>query len=121
LHWECRHWRSTCRYIHQAIGWEKVLQAKEWVEHIGFLKYVLMHPPLIWHASPSSYQGKSCLAWHTPFAKDMFSVSSHSLCLRLIPNNQMNLMLLWYHYCFYAWLDLVVAYDIFVASEQCLI
>jgi hypothetical protein len=23
-------------------------------------------------------------------------------------------MLLWYHYCFYAWLDLVVAYDMFV-------
>ena len=38
----------------KAIRWEKVLQAKKWVEHIGFLKYVLMHPPLIWHASLSS-------------------------------------------------------------------
>ena len=36
LHWECRHRRSTCWYIHQAIRWEKVLQAKEWVEHIDF-------------------------------------------------------------------------------------
>jgi hypothetical protein len=38
-------------------------------------------PPLIWHASPSSYQGKIWLTWHISFAKDMFSASSHSSCL----------------------------------------
>ena len=65
LHWECRHWRTTCRYIHQAIGWEKVLQAKEWVEHIGFLKYVLMHPHLYDMPLLRAIQGKSWLAWHT--------------------------------------------------------
>jgi hypothetical protein len=35
--------------------------------------------PFIWHASPSSNQGKSCLTWHTFFAKDMISASSQSL------------------------------------------
>ena len=33
---------------------------------------------------------------------------------RLIHKNQMILMSIWYHYCFYAWLDLVIAYDLFV-------
>ena len=70
LYWECRHRRSICRYIHQAIGWEKVLQAKGWVEHIGFLKYVLMHPHLYDMPLLQAIQGKSCLAWHTSFAKD---------------------------------------------------
>ena len=72
--------RSTCRYIHQAIGWENVLQVKEWVEHIRFLKYVLMHPHLYDMPLLRAIQGKSWLAWHTSFAKDLFSASSHSSC-----------------------------------------
>ena len=38
-------------------------------------------------------------------AKDMFSASHE---------NQMILMIIWYHYYFYAYFDLVVAYDMFV-------
>ena len=34
--------------------------------------------------------------------------------IRLIHENQMNLMFIWYHYCFYAYFDLVVAFDMFV-------
>ena len=115
LHWECGHRRSTCRYIHQAIRWEKVLQAKEWVEHIGFLKYVLMHPPHLYDKHLlRAIQGKSRLAWHTSLLRtclvhlDIFEFN------RLIHENQMNLMFIWYHYCFYAWLSLVIAYDMFV-------
>jgi hypothetical protein len=53
FNWEYGHRRSTCRYIHQATWWEEILQAKKWIEYIGFLKYVLMHPhlydmPLLW-------------------------------------------------------------------------
>ena len=63
FNWEYRHRRSTCRYIHQAIGWEKVLQAKEWVEHIGFLKYVLMPPPT-YMTCLSFEQSKVKVDWH---------------------------------------------------------
>ena len=38
---------------------EKVLQAKEWVEHIGFLKYVLMHPHSYDMPLLRAIQGKS--------------------------------------------------------------
>ena len=37
-------------------------------------------PPLIWHASPSSNQGKKLIGMHTFFAKDLCSASSHSSC-----------------------------------------
>ena len=53
FNWECRHRRSTCRHIHQVIGWEKVLQAKEWVEHMDFsnMCWCTLHlydMPLLW-------------------------------------------------------------------------
>jgi len=32
--------------------------------------------------------------------------------------NQINLMLVWYHYCFLASIDLVVAYDMFMGLES---
>ena len=44
FNWECGHQWSTCWYVHQATWWEKVLQAKEWIEHTWLLKYVLMQP-----------------------------------------------------------------------------
>ena len=45
-------------------------------------------------------------------AKDLISASRHISHLnRLIHENQMNLMIVWYHYCFYAYFGLVVAYD----------
>ena len=48
-------------------------------------------------------------------AKDMISASRHiSHLKRLIHENQMNLMIVWYHYSFYAYFELVVAYDMFV-------
>ena len=59
INWECRHRRSTCRHIHQAIRWEEVLQVMEWVEHIGFLKYVLMRPHLYGMPLLRAIQGKS--------------------------------------------------------------
>ena len=113
LHWECRHRRSTCRYIHQAIRWEKVLQALEWVEHIGFLKYVLMHPPHLYDMPLlRAIQGKSWLAWHTSLLRTCLAHLVTFLIslgpfkwfyfIRLIHENQMNLMFIWYHYCFYA-------------------
>ena len=115
LYWECGHQWSTYRYIHQAIGWENVLQAKEWVEHIGFLKYVLMHPPHSYDMSLlRAIQGKRWLAWHTSLLRtclvhlDIFEFN------RLIHENQMNLIVVWYHYCFFAWFGLVVSYDMFV-------
>ena len=125
LHWECRHWRLTYRYIHQAIGWEKVLQAKEWVEHIGFLKYVLMHPST-YMTCLSFEQSKVKVDWYdnTSLLRTwLVHLVTFSILLgpfkwfyfiRLIHENQMNLMFIWYHYCFNSWFDLVVAYDMFV-------
>ena len=116
--------KITCGYIHQATWWEEVLQAKEWVEHIGFLKYVLMHPHLYDMSLFRAIQGKSWLAWHTSLLRTcLVHLVTFSILLglfkwfnfiRLIHENQMNLMIIWYHYCFYAWLDLVVSYDMFV-------
>ena len=124
LHWECRHQRSTYWHIHQAIGWEKVLQAKEWVEYIGFLKYMLMHPPHLYDTPLlRAIQGKSWLAWHTSLLRTclvhlvIFSILLGTFkwfYFRLIHENQMILMSLWYHYCFYVWLDLVMAYNMFM-------
>jgi hypothetical protein len=84
------------------------LQAKEWVEHIGFLKYVLMHPHLLWHGIHTLL--RTCL---------VHQVIPH--VYMLIHKNQMNLMLVWYHYCFYAWFDVVVAYDMFVGLLKALV
>jgi hypothetical protein len=109
LHWECGHRWSTCRYLHQVTWWEVVLEAKEWIEHTWLLKYVLMHMPLL-----RAKQGK--VDWH--IIHTILRICLVHLVIptisRIFPENQMNLMLVWYHYCFYAWYDLVVAYDIFV-------
>jgi hypothetical protein len=70
-------------------------------------------------------QGKSWLAWHTSLLRTclvhlvIFSILLGSFkwfyFIRLIHENQMNLMFIWYHYCFYAWHDLVIAYDMFMS------
>ena len=115
LYRECGHRRSTCRYLHQATWWEDVLQAKEWIEHTWLLQYVLMHPQLYDMPLLRAIQDKNWLAWHTSLLRtwlvhlDIFCISN-----RLIHENQMNLIFVWYHYCFYTWLVLVVAYDMFV-------
>ena len=126
LHRECGHQRSTCRYIHQATWWKEVLQAKEWVEHIGFLKYVLMHPPPTHMTCLSFEQSKVKVDWHDIhllLRTWLVHLVTFSILLgpfkwfyfiRLIHENQMILISIWYHYCFYAWLDLVVAYDMFM-------
>ena len=76
LDWECGHRWSTCWYIHQATWWEEVLQAKEWIEHIWLLKYVLMHPHYM--TCLSFNQSKvSWLTCHSSIAKDLFSAYSH--------------------------------------------
>jgi hypothetical protein len=61
-----------------------------------------------------SIQGKSWLAWHTSLLRTCLVHLVIFTFNRLIHENQMNLMIVWYHYCFYAWLDLVLAYDMFV-------
>ena len=69
-------------------------------------------------------QGKSWLAWYTSLLRTclvhlvIFSILLWPFkwfyFIRLIHENQMNLMFIWYHYCFYAWLNLMVAYDMFM-------
>ena len=63
LGYMCRHWRSTCWYIHQAIRLEKVLQAKEWVEHIGFSQICVDASPT-YMTCLSFKQYKIKVDWH---------------------------------------------------------
>ena len=41
-----QHWRATGRYLHKALGWEKVLQVTVWAKYLGILKC-----PVIRHTS----------------------------------------------------------------------
>ena len=39
-----QHWRAIGRYLHKALGWEKVLQVAVWAKYLGILKCpVIMH------------------------------------------------------------------------------
>jgi hypothetical protein len=50
------------------------------VLNIRFLKYVLLHTHLYDMPLLRAIQSKSWLAWHTSFAKNLFSASSHYSC-----------------------------------------
>ena len=41
-----QHWRATSRYLHKALGWEKVLQVAVWAKYLGILEC-----PVIRHTS----------------------------------------------------------------------
>ena len=42
----CQHWRAIGRYLHQALGWEEILQVTVWAKYLGILKC-----PVIRHTS----------------------------------------------------------------------
>ena len=44
LHRAREDWRTASRYLHKALGWEKVLQVAVWAKYLGILKCpVIMH------------------------------------------------------------------------------
>ena len=41
-----QHWRAIGKYLHQALGWEEILQVTVWAKYLGILKC-----PVIGHTS----------------------------------------------------------------------